>query len=294
MRTVICHYHIYKNSGTTFDGILATNFGARHVCFDGPFPYFSINQDELGKIIQRNPRAAAFSSHQIILPAPASLDINVLPVVFVRHPLLRILSIYKFKRAEADGTETSRYAMEMNFQAWCRHALSHAQELTHVSNAQVRMLGRSSAGPGLARRTKEGMLYDINQARRNLRNVELLARTEHFARDVSRFPILLADYGIEFRVGDTTPRNVTASDFQKSVEQRLVEVAATLDGDTMEALLAANRQDLALYEEVCDRLDAEPVPEHVANPATEEAQCEAATSSCDTVADPSNASSSSS
>ena len=49
MRHVICHYHIYKNSGTTFDHLLARNFGDRHVCFDGPFPYFTIGQKELAK-----------------------------------------------------------------------------------------------------------------------------------------------------------------------------------------------------------------------------------------------------
>jgi hypothetical protein len=260
MRHVICHYHIYKNSGTTFDAILAENFAARHVAFDGPFPYFTINQHELGKVIQRHPRAIAFSSHQVSLPVPGSIDFNVLPVVFVRHPILRVFSIYKFKRAEDDGTETSRNAMEMDFDAWCRHALSHAQELTQVSNAQARLLGRAANSQLSGRRTKEGMVYDLYQARRNLRNVELLARTEHFARDVSRFPAILAGYGIDFSVGDTTPRNVTASDFGKSIEARLDEVGAELRPATLAALNAANRQDLALYVETCAQLDAEPAP----------------------------------
>src|SRR5690606_21915671 len=139
MRHVICHYHTYKNSGTTFDAILAANYGNRHVTFDGPFPYFSIDHQELAKVIQRHPRAIAFSSHQIYLPVPCSLDFNVIPVVFVRHPLLRIHSIYRFKRAEADGTETSRNALAMDFDAWCRHALNHAPQLNQVSNAQVRL-----------------------------------------------------------------------------------------------------------------------------------------------------------
>ena len=86
MRHVICHYHIYKNSGTTFDHLLERNFGDRHLRFDGPFPYFSIGQRELAKVIARNRSCVAFSSHQISLPIPASLDFNVLPVVFVRHP----------------------------------------------------------------------------------------------------------------------------------------------------------------------------------------------------------------
>lgn len=254
MRHVICHYHIYKNSGTAFDGLLAANFGERHVAFDGPFPYFSITQRELAKVILRNPQAVAFSSHQIALPVPASLDVHVIPVVFIRHPLLRIHSIYQFKRSEADGTATSRFAMEMEFDAWCRHALGDAQEITHVSNAQTRFLGGTSGAPSLMRRLKGAMSYDLMQARRNLRNVELLARTECFDRDVHRFPEILARYGIPFAVGDTSPRNVTGSDFSKSVDERLELVKAKLGADTLARVVAANRQDMALYEDASERL----------------------------------------
>lgn len=302
MRHVICHYHIYKNSGTTFDGMLAANFGDRHVAFDGPFPYFSIGQHELAKIILRHPRAVAFSSHQVNLPVPSALDFNVLPVVFVRQPILRIYSIYKFKRAEEDATDTSRNAVGMSFEEWCRHALSHAQELTQVSNAQVRLLCRTTGHPVAGRRTRDGMVYDLYQARRNLRNVELLGRTEHFARDVSRFPALLAEYGIGFEVGDTTPRNVTASDFGKTVDERLHELEQALSPETWAALQAANGQDLALYAETCERLDAEPVPEPVFEPVPEpepapaspQPEPGAGESAGETIATPSSESSSSS
>lgn len=254
MRTVICHYHIYKNSGTSFDRILTRNFGEGHLCFDGPFPYFSINQQELLKVIQRNPSVVAFSSHQITLPVPTALDINVLPVVFVRHPLLRVQSIYHFKRAEKDGTETSINAEQMDFDAWCRHCLGHPREITLISNAQTRMLGAVTGEPALALRTKTGMVYDFNQALRNLRTVDLLARTEQFELDVGQFPALLAAHGIEFAVEDTTPANVTVDDIGKSLDERLEQLQAALPDATYRALVAANAQDLALYQEVCKRL----------------------------------------
>ena len=85
MRHVICHYHIYKNSGTSFDEILRANYGERHIGFDGPFPYFAISQQELAKIIQRNPKAKAFSSHQTSLPPPCS------PLASARPNRLRFL-----------------------------------------------------------------------------------------------------------------------------------------------------------------------------------------------------------
>lgn len=256
MRHVICHYHIYKNSGTTFDHLLARNFGDRHVCFDGPFPYFTIGQKELAKIIQRHRGAVAFSSHQISLPVPASLEFNALPVVFVRHPLLRIHSIYRYKRSENDGTLTSENAASMDFDQWCQACLAHSVEIVHVSNSQTRMLGAQAGEVALMRRHKEWMEYDLLQALRNLRGVELLARTEHFSADVARFPGILARYGIEFDATDPEPQNVNGSDLGKSVEQRLEQVVAELLPRTHEKLVAANRQDLALYAEVAALLDA--------------------------------------
>lgn len=254
MRTVICHYHIYKNSGTTFDALLDRNFGDRHLCFDGPFPFFSINQQELLKVINRHPSVVAFSSHQVALPVPSAVGLNVLPVVFVRHPLLRIFSIYQFKRAEKDGTETSRNAEAMDFDEWVRHSLGHRQEVTQVSNAQTRMLGAVHGESALSQRAGSGMLYDYHQALRNLRAVDLLARTEHFDADVGRFPALLAEHGIEFAVDDTTPLNVTASTPGLSVEERLAQVRGALSEGSYEALCAANAQDLDLYAQVCARL----------------------------------------
>lgn len=254
MRTVICHYHIYKNSGSTFDALLSRNFPDRHVRFDGPFPYFSINQQELLKVILRNPTAVAFSSHQIALPVPSSLDVNVLPVIFLRHPLLRIHSIYRYKRAEKDGTETSRNAEAMEFDAWCRHSLAHPQEVSHVSNAQTRMLAGQPGLPSPARRHGTGMTYDYHQALRNLRAVDLLARTECFEADVARFPGLLAHHGIDLVVDGMEAVNVTASDLSNPLEERLEQLRAELQAGTYDALCEANAQDLALYEDVGRRL----------------------------------------
>ncbi len=108
MRTVICHYHIYKNSGTSFDLLLEQNFGDRHICFDGPFPFFIIDQEQLTRVIERKRGVIALSSHQIQLPVPVSLDFLVLPVVFIRHLMLRVQSIYKFNVGWAHHEDSTK------------------------------------------------------------------------------------------------------------------------------------------------------------------------------------------
>ncbi len=258
MRTVICHYHIYKNSGSTYDALLAENYGDRHICFDGPFPFFSIDQEQLARIIERKRDLIAFSSHQIQLPVPVSLDFHVLPVVFVRQPLLRVHSIYKFKRQAYDGTVTSKAAREKSFDEWLQYCFSDRAEITHISNAQTRIMGAGYRQRPLMRRTSSGMEYDIHQAMRNLENVRLLARTECFYEDVGRFPEILRQHGIAFEFRKIAPRNVTSNDHGASVIERVAQVKQLLQQTTYQQLVDANWQDVALYESACSLIQERP------------------------------------
>jgi len=248
MRTVICHYHIYKNSGTSFDALLSKNYGEKHISFDGPFPFFTIDQEQLSRIIERKRDLIAFSSHQIQLPVPVSLDFLVLPVVFLRHPLLRVQSIYKFKRQTYDGTITSKAAQEKSFDEWVSYCFADRQEITHISNAQTRLLCSAYRQKPLMRRTSNGMEYDIHQAIRNIENVRLLARTEHFSEDVSRFSEVLGQYDIEFNFTDIKPQNITSKNHHKPINERLEHLRKSLSDENYKKLLNANVQDIFLFD----------------------------------------------
>jgi hypothetical protein len=248
MRYVICHYHIYKNSGTSFDALLTENFKNQHICFDGPFPFFTIDQEQLTRIIDRKKNIIAFSSHQIQLPTPVSPDYTVLPVVFIRHPLLRILSIYRFKRKNDDGTKTSKNAQIMDFDKWIELCFHDAQEITHISNAQTRLLGSEFRQRPLMRRSKDMIEYDLDQAKHNIQSVELLARTEYFNTDVKRFSGILKKYNITFNVVNFDPKNTTNRNHKESQDVRLGEVEQLLSNKNYQRIINANIQDLNLYE----------------------------------------------
>lgn len=247
-RTVLCHYHIYKNSGTTFDALLAKNFKDKHICFDGPFPFFIIDQEQLSRIIERKSEIIAFSSHQIQLPAPTSINFRVLPVVFIRHPLLRIHSIYNFKRQDYDSTSTSKAAQNMSFDDWVTYCFKDKHEITIVSNAQTRLLSAVHRQKPLMQRSPDGMIYDVVQAAKNISQVELLARTEYFGEDVSRFPEILDQYNIEFKYADIKPQNTTSKNLHKSIEERISDLKDSLSENNFNRLIAANEQDIHLFE----------------------------------------------
>ncbi|WP_035514423.1 hypothetical protein [Pseudohaliea rubra] len=281
-RVALCHYHIFKNSGTSFDELLAENFPGEPVAFDGPYPFSVFVQDELLKVIRNHPKATAFTSHQVRLPVPAALDIEVLPVVFLRHPLLRVRSVYEYLRRRERGsglrrlfrfavrsTYTSRdeeRASELSFPDWVREALDGQRPIGNLSNAQTQLLGGVYGRRSLMRvrpAAAGGVEADLAQALRNLAAVELLARTEYYQQDVASFSDRLAARGIAFSYRERRPANTTARDLDKPLSERLERMSESLGDELYERLAAVNRDDLALYRRVCERLDGA-VPDAVA------------------------------
>ena len=256
MRTVLLHYHIYKNSGTSFERVLDASFGPAHERFDGPYPFFTIDQDQIDQIIRRRVGAVAFSSHQILLPQPSALDYRVIAATFLRHPILRLGSIWRYKRGAADGTVTAELAAAHDFAGWIAASFDIRTELTHMSNPQTRYFAGVYGRPAHVREDRHRLSYDLTTACRNLANVELLGRTEHFEADVHRFKNIAARYGLDLTIPEVTHLNATetsAAQASERVEALLEQMPTTL----RERLLAANQQDLALYAQA-ERLIARP------------------------------------
>ena len=259
-RNVICHYHIFKNSGSSFDKLLLENYGDNFLEFDGPFRFSKISQDELLKVAL-NSNASAISCHQINLPVPTSVDVRFLPVVFLRHPLLRLRSIHRFSMESPDTTIAAAEVTE-SFSSWVERCRTNPQLIQMLSNAQTRMLSAVYGRPAIARRDKKGGFeLDMDQAKRNLDNVELLARTEFFNDDVAKFPALLEKYGVHFEFAESEAVNSTSTDLMSPIDIRLKKLRESIGNQCFDELLALNWQDMALYEYACERLSpAEPRP----------------------------------
>jgi hypothetical protein len=275
-RSVIVHYHTFKNSGTSFDELLTANYQDAHLCFDGPFPYTLFNQQELLKVIRRNPNKIAFSSHSIRLPVPTDLEHNAIAALFVRHPILRIRSVYGFeirsagvaekikgalKKTVYGTTDTSQLTKSLvdgnpSFDQWVTHLRNDKTMNLNaglLSNSQTHMFCGVFGSVGLAKTfladdPNSFRMSDLDQAKRNLLTVPLLARTEAYEDDVKRFPSILSEYGIEFSYKDLPAANVTHQEVRQPIKQRLEQIRKDLSPDNWTWMNKANQQDLELYE----------------------------------------------
>lgn len=274
VRVVLVHYHIFKNSGSSFDHAVQRNIGSRLFRFDAPPSAPSILQDELAEIIGNNADKTAFSSHTIRLPVPVVEGTTVLPVVFVRHPLLRLKSIYTFLskvawrqellaniglRPRRKQTLPRLLAQQCKtFPLWIEHMLRNEEGIRYISNSQTRFLSggynrRSVTRPGAS---GHGQNFDLHAAIENLAAVPLLGRTEHFDTDVASFAPTLAKYGLAYDFQTLKPKNVSNSDFQSPASGRVTALEKTL-GDHLTGLLKdLLQQDLELYRWVNERLDS--------------------------------------
>ena len=251
-RTIICHYHIFKTAGTSLEALLSQNYGEGHISFDGPTSASSVDQASLTRTIRDNPEACAFSSHQIALPAPDFPDLKILPAVMIRHPLLRIRSVFLHEMRD-DPTQAGVDVMA-GFDAWFDElAAGHPNQL-QICNLQTNLLCRKPDQPPQGHNEDGRPLYDLDNAMKNLASVELLGRVEHFEQDVARFPSLLAAHGLPFRVEEAVTENVGAPDFSLSTEDQLDNLRSQVAANTWKRLLWFNEQDLALWESVCERL----------------------------------------
>ena len=120
LRTIIVHYHIFKNAGSSVDRLLNMAFGDGWGTLEGPTPTSLLRPHDLSAFIKDHPEIVAVSSHLLRPPAPP--DVRVFPVVLIRHPLDRAFSVYNHLRRHHDGASTGTVAQRASFSQfvlWC-------------------------------------------------------------------------------------------------------------------------------------------------------------------------------
>ena len=110
-RCVILHYHLFKNAGTSLDNFLKENFADQwrnHESKSGKW-----QSENVGQYLNQNRNLRVLSSHKAQLPVPEVPETLVFPVLFVRHPIDRVRSIYQFERNQNVNSLGARMAKKL-------------------------------------------------------------------------------------------------------------------------------------------------------------------------------------
>lgn len=244
-RPVLCHFHIFKNAGTSLDGALEREFGRAFAAHDGPRANYCLSPEEVRAFVEPRPALRAFSSHQVRFPLPEIPGLAWLPAILLRHPLDRVGSVYRFERKQRGSSPGSRAAKEHDLAGYVRWRLGQGSH-NLLCDFQTAFL---SSNPAIGPRRAE-----LPLALERLEPAPLLGTVERMDESLACGEAALRAWfpGLDLSY---RRRNVGAGR-KETLEERLAELRAAI-GDALYAELEErNRRDFRLHARAGELLDA--------------------------------------
>jgi len=237
-RSVIVHYHLFKNAGTSIERILRNSLGNAWQSWDKPESGARISGLELQQWLADNPAVRAVSSHQLLPPIPRG-DFHITPIVFLREPISRVRSAWQFEWQKQKGLPEPKGSLAEYVEEKFKQKNANV-----IANFQVSRLSNLKYDDACHRLQR----YDHDQlpiACNFIDSLPFVGLVDRFTQSLqlmehhmrTRFP----DVGIcEYR------ENVTDCS-SHSVEQRIETVRKEIGNDLFDELCVRNRLDLQLY-----------------------------------------------
>lgn len=244
MRNVIIHYHIFKNAGTSLDTLFKDYFGYRF--FEAEFAQHHVttgNSPLVADWLLKNEKAIVLSSHTAHMPPPDLQDIQIFPVVMLRHPLMRFKSAYLFERKQTDiVTRGVDYARRHDFKGYIERYLATPDNVNCRNYQACRLAVRSS---WFSDRLE-------SEAVAAFEKLPFVGVVEAFGPSVNALENWLKPDFPHFK-GRVVQENV--GDMRSlMLSERLSEIKAELGSALYEELLDKNAIDLMLHERAMERL----------------------------------------
>ena len=244
-RSVIIHYHLFKNAGSSVDTILQHNFGDAWAEIEGPGRK-KLTRKMMREYILENPDKKAISSHTAIIAKQNIEGVNIIPIFFFRHPIDRIRSAYEFERVQKEDTPGARVAKEGDFNHYMAWRLA-SPSMSQIANFHTHRLKDYR---GLTRN------YDTHLFRlrslQALRMLPFVGLVENFDRSMREFEKLIKPHFPEFEV--ITAQSNTMKDPSTAIAEKLKAFENEIGRISYFNLLQLNAIDLELYHFVKDKL----------------------------------------
>jgi len=234
MRTVILHYHLFKNAGTSVDHLLQSNF--QNGWGNREFPGRGGNNTTLVRDwISDTPELSAFSSHTMLGPMPQIKGVRVVPFMLLRDPIERIVSAYHFERRQKAETRGARLARQHDLSGYVNARLATPGDRQCRNFQTARLAGMM---PGRATETDRA-----RQALEKLRRAGVVGLVSDFDSAIALLARRLQKTFPDFNV---TPVRANTATRPKS----------QVPGDLLDLLTRINRNDLALVDHLRTQLAA--------------------------------------
>lgn len=242
LRKVILHYHLFKNAGTSLDASFKAYFNADE-WLTSEFPSdLQTNQQQLHNWILQNSDAKCFSSHTAMLPPPIIAGVSVFPVIFVRHPIDRVASVYEFERKQGSDTYGSVLARNSNLSEYVEARLSRLHDYQCRNFHLHRFASMYPADQG-------SVVERANRAVANLPFVGVVSSFEQSLRELER---ALREFGFADIALQPTQKNVSRK-IEQTMDEKLEEIRSKMSPSVYQSLIEANSEDMAFFDSIASR-----------------------------------------
>jgi hypothetical protein len=251
-KTVILHYHLFKNAGTSVDEVLKANFGDAwgeqefELPRDAKTRTFYFNTGKVIDHLRSYPELKALSSHTALPPVPEIDGINIFPIVFIRHPIDRLRSAYLFEVNQDATSYGSGLAKAQGFSSYLRELLKHPFDRAARNFQTYRLSANEPAAAG----------SELERAMRVLDTFAFVGLVEAYDASMARLQDLLASRVEGFRAF-VVHENASQPEHMRLAE-RLLLIRTEIGGALYEDVVAANSDDIALFEAMARSYEFEP------------------------------------
>ncbi len=181
-RTIILHYHLFKNAGTSVDTILKHNFGDKWVAREFA-PMGGNNTSLIEEWIRETGEAVVYSSHTMMGPIPQVEGVRVISFMLLRDPIERIKSAYRFERAQQSDSWGAKLAKEHNFEEYVMIRLARLGD-RQCRNFQTYRLASLITGQGT----------ELERAKKGVYTLSVVGKVEAFDTAMRRLKEALSPF----------------------------------------------------------------------------------------------------
>jgi len=247
-KPVCLHFHLYKNAGATVEGALRRCFGRSFRRLEGPTAESEVDASSLAGFLEKHSGVSAVSGHQFRFPLPDSPGWEILSILFLRHPLDRVFSVYYYERDDCGNSKGRFMARQRDLRGYVDWRMN-SREFRMIGNFQTAALAHGLQG---APRQRLGQAA-LDRAMRRVRRCAVLGIVERFDESMILAEHILGAYfpGIDLSY---TKKNVRPGR-PESLSRRLEEGRRALGEDGFREIMKANQMDFELYAFACEELD---------------------------------------
>lgn len=185
------------------------------------------------QFIAEHPDHIVFSSHTGRFPLPQLPDCAVLPIIFIRHPIDRVRSVYLFERQQQISNPGADAAKAMSFSDYVVWRLGYDRLFRDFQVFRCNPEPRGAT---------------LRKALAFLETLPFVGLVERYAASIERLNRLLAETfpGAVLRVHHANK----LQDEKQKLRSRLEAIEAELGEAAFQQLVENNRADLGLFRRV--------------------------------------------